>query len=788
MRRIKVLPIFVVLALAGCGDSDRGKTDTGTSSGYNIPDANPMDIAIRLDTIRPVDTADRNLDTAPQTDTILPVDKVSLPDSPPDTVGILPDSAPDIVQVMPDSKPDTVLPVDTFIGVDAGRDTASQLDTVPDLVSDSAPPNPCNGVVCGNGGTCTASGNSAICACTGHWAQSTSCTTCTGHWDIATGCTTCIAGWGGTDCNTQNLCYGVSCNSHGTCASGSCTCNTGYAGSSCNTCASGYAGYPNCAIIFTPSNPCSPNPCENGGTCAASGNSAVCTCTGNWDASNNCSTCTGHWDSDADCASCLPGWSGTDCNAQDLCYGVDCPDDGLFCNGTESCNPADGQCVHKNPPCPDDGLYCNGTEACDPATGQCVHHNPPCPEDGLSCNGKDYCEPISGYCMKEPPPECPAGSVCNESTNSCQSVVNDTDNDGVIDSIDNCPTVSNADQLDGDLDGVGYACDNCPNTANPGQEDQDGDGLGDICDADYSLCYGVDCPDDGLYCNGTEACDPTSGKCVHQNSPCPNDGLYCNGTDYCEPISGYCIQGTPPECPAGSACNESTDLCQSVVNDADNDGVTDSIDNCPSVSNVDQLDTDNDVVGDACDNCPNTANPDQADNDRDGVGDICDANYSPCYGVTCEDDGLFCNGTDYCDMISGKCIHKNSSPCPAGSVCNESTDSCDCAGSSVCYAPPPTISDLAIDCSGGSNPGYCVCNEFYTVTFKVTNAVSCTGFVANMSGAVTPGMVYPCSIIGNNGSFAYTIGMVANVTLGVIVNSIGGSSAQQSIVVNVQCL
>jgi len=74
--------------------------------------------------------------------------------------------------------------------------------------------------------------------------------------------------------------------------------------------------------------------------------------------------------------------------------------------------------------------------------------------------------------------------------------INDTDGDGVVDDADNCPAVSNADQLntDGDTDG-GDACDddddndtwedfydNCPLIANPGQEDSDGDGIGDVCD------------------------------------------------------------------------------------------------------------------------------------------------------------------------------------------------------------------------------------------------------------------------------------------------------------------
>lgn len=71
----------------------------------------------------------------------------------------------------------------------------------------------------------------------------------------------------------------------------------------------------------------------------------------------------------------------------------------------------------------------------------------------------------------------------------------DDDNDGILDTNDNCPLQANTNQADNDNDGLGDACDNdddndgvldgydnCPMIYNPGQEDIDNDGIGDICD------------------------------------------------------------------------------------------------------------------------------------------------------------------------------------------------------------------------------------------------------------------------------------------------------------------
>jgi len=75
------------------------------------------------------------------------------------------------------------------------------------------------------------------------------------------------------------------------------------------------------------------------------------------------------------------------------------------------------------------------------------------------------------------------------------AIIPDTDADGVLDNIDNCPLISNENQADFDQDGIGDECDddddndgildvndNCPLMANPNQIDIDNDGIGDVCD------------------------------------------------------------------------------------------------------------------------------------------------------------------------------------------------------------------------------------------------------------------------------------------------------------------
>lgn len=195
----------------------------------------------------------------------------------------------------------------------------------------------------------------------------------------------------------------------------------------------------------------------------------------------------------------------------------------------------------------------------------------------------------------------------------------DTDGDGVVDSVDNCPLTPNPLQDDNDDDGRGDACDNCPLTPNPGQSDVDGDDVGDACDN----CV-LDANSDQSDVDGDtfgDACDNCPADLNTDQSDVDADGIgdICDNCEFDANANQSDVDGDT----VGDACDNCPTDANTSQADSDGDGPGDACDNCPNNINPGQSDVDFDTVGDLCDNCPTIPNSSQADSDGDGTGDAC---------------------------------------------------------------------------------------------------------------------------------------------------------------------
>ncbi len=284
--------------------------------------------------------------------------------------------------------------------------------------------------------------------------------------------------------------------------------------------------------------------------------------------------------------------------------------------------------------------------------------------------------------------------------------------------------------------------------------------LANVCDPGTGLCepqsanQGGAC-DDSDVCTENDSCD--DGTCVGSPVDC-DDGVFCNGVETCIDLDG-CVSGSDP-CP-GQVCDEGTDACMDCFVDDDcddSDPCTD--DTCESgiCSNV-AVDCDDGVFcngvetcddSDGCvsgsDPCPGQLCDEGTDACVDCVVDNDCDDSDPCTDDTCLtgscsnnpvdcDDGLFCNGVEFCDEFGG-CI-SGKDPCP-GQLCDEVTDACvECLVDADCDDGDSCTDDTCLTGSCSNNPVDCddglFCNGSEVCVAGVCQSgkdVDCDDFVA----------------------------------------------------------
>ena len=377
-------------------------------------------------------------------------------------------------------------------------------------------------------------------------------------------------------------------------------------------------------------------------------------------------------------------------------------DDGAFCNGAETCDPALDCQAGTAPDC-DDGVSCT-VDSCNEATDSCdnLPDNSLC-DDGAFCNGVETCDPALD-CQAGTAPDCDDSNSCT--VDSCDEASDSCDNDagaadgfacgdgssGVCDNPDSClggACQPNYEPVTTECRGEAGVCDvaefcdgagACPGDAFEPATTVCRAGSGDLCDPDET-CTGssADCPADDFE-PPTTVCNPGSGDLCDPDELCPGvAGGACpadafdDGTTVCNPGSGDLCDpdelcpGVPDQaCPADTVSSAGT-VC--------NQGSGDSCDPDEVCSGV------------ADEPCPADTFDDGSTVCRAGSGDSCDPDEF-CPGVA--------DGACPADAVT-----------PAGTVCNPgSGDECDpaeeCTGTPGEACPADVFDDGTTVCRTGS--------------------------------------------------------------------------------------
>ncbi len=355
------------------------------------------------------------------------------------------------------------------------------------------------------------------------------------------------------------------------------------------------------------------------------------------------------------------------CDGQEVCRGGVCS--GVPpCLSAAYCDEANDRCrpCIVNAECNDNNV-CTA-DVCDLNLG-CVHTaiSGPC-ENGNACTVNDFCS--AGECQAGPPRNCNDNNVCTNDScdpvDGCRYIHNlNPCNDGSVCTFNDfcllgtCRGGESINCDDGNFCTINF-CDpvlGCRTANRVGECDDQ-----DPCTGE-DTCLGGQCIGLGDGCDDDDPCTIDScmdGECVHTPSDAScDDGLFCNGTESCDPVLGCVSSGNP--CTGGPVCQntcvEATQSCMSPLGTP-----------CPS----DGIPCTDDV----CDGSGSCGVPNHNACDD---GNACTVNScNPSTG--CQFNPVACGPSDGC--CPPGCSSGSDPDCAAGPVCGN--DICEIGGGEDC--------------------------------------------------------------------------------------------------------
>lgn len=486
------------------------------------------------------------------------------------------------------------------------------------------------------------------------------------------------------------------------------------------------------------------------------------------------------------------------CQLSSVCDGVTpgCPTNALLTNST-TCRPSAGVCdtpetctgVDIN--CPADTFVSSDT-VCLASTGMCMPTSY-CPGNAATCN----IQPIYGSSQVCRPAEgaCDVADTCNGVSTQCPS-------DKVRPKGYVCGPAIGLCAFNSTCTGIDKTC---PLYLTPS---------GSGCHVDSNLCfedywnitdpYNPVCTrgpainyDDGLYCNGLETCNATTGLKIAGTPIVCNDGSSCT-RDTCNNVLGACV--FTPWANTEGPCGGGLGACVPGEYQCDGSGSLSVVTCVGAVTPIDEIcgngidDNCNGEVDEFCSStCTTSAdclslNPGQCTTLTCSDG-TCVPSYSP-LNTPCDDLSIctthdVCNGYglcagasivcddynectyDYCDESQGRCIfdgqyYQNVSCstdnlCSARSQCNNQgqcvvTSTLECSGVKeacveyVCNASTGSCENVAIlgvSCDDGNS---CTYNDVCTVDGCIGSPKLCDDF----NSCTENTCLAPCGMCSNN--------------------------------------